>query len=173
MKKLLPIILFIISQMLLGQIAIAPSVGDGTSGNPYQIASLENLYWIAESSTRWGYNYIQTANIDASETASWFSDGTGGYFGWKAIGEITSAFTGSYNGNGRTIDGLYINRAGSDYQGLFGHTSGAAISNIGLKNVVIAGRHYVGGLIGYSYNNSNVTNCYCTGAFQVAGTLVA
>ena len=32
--------------------AYAPSKGDGTIGNPYQIANLGNLYWIAVENTR-------------------------------------------------------------------------------------------------------------------------
>ncbi len=164
MKKLLLIFVCLISQLLFGQTATAPSSGDGTSGDPYQITSLENLYWIGENSSRWGYYYIQTADIDASETASWFSNGSGGYYGWTSIGNNPNYFTGSYNGNVHTIDGLYINRPGSDYQGLFGGAYEATISNLGVKNAVITGRHYAGGLVGYNYNNSTVTNCYFTGS---------
>jgi hypothetical protein len=72
---------FLISSTLVAQTAVAPSVGNGTEANPYQIASLENLYWIAASNTvvpnpnqtvRWSRNYIQIADIDASETENWF-----------------------------------------------------------------------------------------------------
>ncbi len=47
----------------LAQTATAPAAGDGLPGNPYQIASLENLYWIAEDPGRWDKHYIQTEDI--------------------------------------------------------------------------------------------------------------
>ncbi len=149
--------------MVFGQTSTAPSAGDGTSGNPYQIASLENLYWVAENSSRWGYYYIQTANIDATPTEGWFSDGSGGFYGWVPIGNSTTPFTATYNGNGNSIDGLYINRTVGDYQGLFGNASGATISNLGVRNVDINGRYYIGGLAGQS-SSTNINNCYSTGS---------
>ncbi len=52
---------------LLGQTAIAPAAGDGSSGNPYQITSIENLYWLSQQEGNsdgvnlyWTRNYIQT-----------------------------------------------------------------------------------------------------------------
>ncbi|HDQ44497.1 MAG TPA: hypothetical protein ENN17_03215, partial [bacterium] len=61
--------------ILSAQTATAPASGNGSSGSPYEIASLENLYWIAatdvevpapDRATRWAAHYLQTANIDAS-----------------------------------------------------------------------------------------------------------
>ena len=174
MKKLLLIIVCLITITANGQTPIAPTSGDGTIANPYQITTIQNLYWITESSSRWSYHYIQTENIDASETANWFSDGAGGYYGWQPIGkDYVGDFTGTYDGSGFSIYGMYINRTSEDYQGLFGRTNGATISNLGLENVEIHGRHYTGGLVGYSFNNTTVNNCYSigdvTGSWHVGG----
>jgi hypothetical protein len=59
----------------MAQTAIAPA-GSGTAGNPYQIATLENLYWIAAPDgtpgvtpnrvARWAAHSIQTADIDGT-----------------------------------------------------------------------------------------------------------
>jgi hypothetical protein len=87
---------------VLGASGILPIAGDGSSGNPYQIATLENLYWIAENSSRWSLHYKQTADLDASSTNS----GSG----WSPIGNETTKFTGTYDGGGYTINSLYINR---------------------------------------------------------------
>jgi hypothetical protein len=68
MKRLTSCCLPVIALVLLSvaravaQTATAPAAGDGSSGNPYQIASLENLYWIAVDASRWNKHYIQTAN---------------------------------------------------------------------------------------------------------------
>ena len=47
-------------------------------------------------------------------------------------------------------------------QGLFGHVSWAStIKNMGLENVDVNGKDYIGGLVGD--NNGYITNCYATG----------
>jgi hypothetical protein len=137
---------------------ISPEVpsGDGTSGNPYQIASLQNLLWIGEQSDRWNKFYIQTENIDFLSCANAGA-------GWLPIGNATTQFTGNYDGKGHTINGLFINRAATDHVGLIGYANGAVISNLGLTNVDITGRDRVGGLVGTNFGNSRITNCFVSG----------
>ncbi len=156
MKRTILLIVYLVAQTIFGQTATAPSAGNGSSGDPYQIASLENLYWIAENTGRWGFHYKQTADIDASSTSGWFSNQ-----GWDKIGNSSTKFTGSYDGQGFKIDGLYINRNTST-QGLFGFTNGAEIKNLGLTNVNITGTSQVGGLSGEA-QSTPITNCYVTG----------
>jgi|GEM_PF-1223443 len=161
-------------------IAVCPSAGDGTSGDPYQIASLENLYWIEapesevpvpDRYSRYSSYYIQTSDIDASPTRTWNPDGSGGYFGWDPIGNTTSEvyFSGNYNGNGHKINGLYINRAQSDETGteigLFALLEVARISNLGITELDITAYGYAGGLCGHSWN-STISNCYTTGTLN-------
>jgi len=130
----------------------APAGGDGTSGNPYQIATLNNLYWISVYPDEWDKHYIQIADIDASSTATW-----NGGDGFLPIGD----FTGSYNGQDHTIDALFIDRASMGHVGLFGFTNGAEIDGIGVTNADITGDGYVGGLVGWNNNilthNVNIT----------------
>lgn len=158
--------------------AVAPA-GSGTQADPYQIATLANLYWISASDAevpsptqaiRWTKYYIQTANIDASSTATWFPNGSGGYYGWSPIGDALNDFTGHYNGMSFTIRGLRIYRNNQDFIGLFRAIgAGAVISNIGLINILIRGHYNVGGLSG-RMTNGTVTNCYTTG--YISATLV-
>jgi hypothetical protein len=174
MKKLLLLSIFLSVNLLFGQTATAPSAGDGSAGNPYQIATLNNLYWIAANTSRWANHYIQTSTIDASSTTTWFSNGSGGYYGWIPIGNTSTKFTGSYNGGGYTIDGLYINRSSTDCIGFIGFTAGANISNIGLSNVSILGKWSVGGLVGVN-ELSTISNSYSTGSvtgvYNIGGLL--
>lgn len=118
-------------------IATAPTVGDGSSGTPYEIATLENIYWIAADSTRWASHYIQTGNIDATDTSTWDSGA-----GWMPIGNSTTKFTGSYDGGGYTISNLYINRPGTSYVGLFGYIDA---SYKYFQNIVLDGGSITGG----------------------------
>ena len=107
MKKLLTnslVVLFAMSISLMAQSSEQPS-GSGTEGDPYQIDTLNNLYWITQNSGEWDAYYIQTANIDASSSSSWDSNA-----GFTPIGNSSTQFTGSYDGDGYTIDSLFINR---------------------------------------------------------------
>ena len=157
---------------------VAPS-GSGTEAKPWQMATLANLYWLQATdglvpspgrAARYMAYYAQTANIDASSTATWFPNGSGGYYGWSPIGAASNNFFGHYNGMAFTINGLYINRPGEDMVGLFGViNSGAVISNVGLTKAAISGANYVGGMFGI-IENGTVTNSYTTGT--VTGGMV-
>jgi hypothetical protein len=153
-KQFLLLALFLVSVTgLWAQTATAPTVGDGSESSPYEIASLDNLYWLSENSNVWGDYFIQTADIDASASSTW-DDGAG----FNTIGEDGDAFTGSYNGKGYTIKGLSINRPSSENIGLFGECYGA-LDSIGLINTSVIGGSYVGALVGYAPGVS-IGNCY-------------
>ena len=141
-------------------------IGSGTGVDPYQIATLSNLFWISENDSRWGFDYIQIADIDASGTSTWYPDGLGGYYGWSVIGNDYIKFTGSYNGQGYELSGIYLNRASENNQGLFGYTSGASIQNLGVINATIIGLENVGALIGSAWDNSNIIKCYTSGSVK-------
>ena len=145
------------------QTATQPS-GSGTVSDPYQIATLNNLYWITQDTSRWGKVYRQSADIDASSTTTWASGK-----GFPPIGNETRLFSGSYDGQSYKISSLFINKPSTVMVGLFGRTDGATISNVKLENVNISGDAstgglYVGGLIGYETGRSTATNCSSSGS---------
>ena len=131
-------------------------IGDGSDVNPYEIASLENLAWLMYNDTVWDKKFIQTNDINASETIEW-QDSTG----FNPIGSSSIKFSGIYNGKGYEIDSLCINRETKNYIGLFGYTNDSQIDSIGLTNVDIKGNTYVGGIVGYQIGTIN--SCYVTG----------
>lgn len=111
-----------------------------------------------------GYDkkYIQVANIDLSG----HSDGEG----WTPIGnDYSSRFRGLFNGNRYKITGLTINRPETDYVGLFGYTSGATISDVGLIDNNVTGSHEVGGLVGRTEGGTTISNSYTTGSVTGSG----
>jgi len=155
------------STVVFSQTATAPSTGDGSSGTPYQIASLENLYWISQDDTRWDKHYIQTASIDASGSSSW--DSNQGFTPIGTAGTEGTEFSGSYDGDGYTITGIYISRDASS-MGLFGYTQGAEFKNMGLINVNVTSTLFgfacgalCGQLLGSSGDLASITDCYITG----------
>jgi hypothetical protein len=135
--------------------------GSGTSVDPYLIATLNSLSWITQNPGTWGSYFRQTANINASSTSMW--DGGNGFL---PIGNDITSFTGHYDGDGHTIDSLFISRSSTDYIGLFGITNNAEIKNIGLTNVNITGGSAVGGVVGYNNEFSTVNNCFSTGSIN-------
>lgn len=90
---------------------------------------------------------------------------------WTAIGtyiDVTTniPFIGTFDGDGHTISGIYINKTGTEmtdcYQGLFGYSKGT-IKNVGVINSTIYGYYSIGGVVGYC-NSGIVQNCYNTGS---------
>lgn len=153
------IILFLLVTIILMGNASAFVGGDGSVGNPYQVATLEDLQQCASFVNK---HYIQMNDIDATPTATWNSN-TG--FMPISIGS-TFKFTGSYDGQNHTIDGLFIGRT-ANYQALFGYTDGATIKNLKLTNVDIRGGSYTGGLVGYTYN-TKILNVGVEGSVETA-----
>lgn len=170
-RSLIIITIFLVSLGCYAQSAEAPGSGDGSLANPYTIASLENLYWIAAHYTRWQSHYIQTANIDASSTSTWF-----GGAGWPMIGSNAYPFSGSFNGQGYTIDGITINSS-VGWVGFFGVTIQSSIENVHLTNINVAStasNNGAGGLAG-SAASCNISNCSTTGTItstRLAGGLI-
>ncbi|NIA11064.1 MAG: hypothetical protein GWP10_15385, partial [Nitrospiraceae bacterium] len=160
MKKLFSLsILFLFLAILTAssQTATPPASGDGSIGNPYQIATLDNLYWLSQTSSEWNKNFLQTADIDAPSTSGW--DGGNGF---SPIGNPTTPFTGKYHGQGHLIKSLTIDRSGDSRVGLFGYAENALIDSLGLTDVNIRGSDYVGGIAGNS-RSSYINYCFCSG----------
>ena len=145
----------------------SPFEGSGSNGDPYQISTAAQLARLAElvnagtaPYAEAGKFYLLMNDLDLSGYASGE--------GWVPIGKNTSpytAFKGSFNGNGKTITGLTINRPGTDYQGLFGYLDAPAaeLKNLGVAGASISGKSYVGGVAGY-INSGTVQNCFVNGS---------
>jgi len=149
--------------------------GDGTVSNPYQISTAEDLADLATLVNAGGNASLNTYYIVINDID--LSDYTLGE-GWVPIGKIDIVtddcrFRGNFDGNGKIISNLFINRR-EDYQGLFGCILGATIKNLSLENCDVIGNESVGGVAG-DVTVSNVTNCHAsgvvTGGFKTGGVL--
>lgn len=166
-------------ELIITQVATPPAVGDGSETNPYEIETLENLYWISQNPAWWNAYYIQTSDIDASSTTTWTSAEGDGF---PPIGTETDPFCGTYNGNNHIISNLYINKD-ADYIGLFGYlgtsSDHASLKNIILENVNIsctsgAAWYAAGALAGY-FEYGTIDSCYSSGTINAdegAGGLI-
>jgi len=158
------------------------------------IANAHQLQLIGMNATTLAANYTLANNINMTELMTQASGHWKIAAGFVPVGgDAATPFTGSFDGRGHTITGLYIDRTATDYVGLFGYTAfGSSVRNVGLTDVLINGSSFVGGLVGQnigtianSYvtgnvsgntdvgglvgsNNGSITNSYATGA--VSGT---
>ena len=161
-----------------------PTHGDGTAENPYQISSAAELYWFAElvngsltdgtlqntaacakltADITVNSNLLSSLNIWDGEV--WNSET---FTSWTPIGkkdenEDENGYIGTFDGDGKTVSGLFLNDSNADYVGLFGLIgSGGTVKNVGVVDSYFKARYRVGGLCGENYWGT-ISNCYNTG----------
>ncbi|MCU0431638.1 MAG: hypothetical protein MUF42_16880 [Cytophagaceae bacterium] len=144
------------------------SGGSGTAGDPYRIANKSDLKYISEHDNTWAFHFRQTADIVF--TAADFQAGGDHYefgFGFRPIAITSQRFTGSYDGNGHTIENLLINRPTYNLVGLFGTIhSTSTINNVHLVNATITGGDKTAALVAESFGT--VVNCSSSGTVNGA-----
>ena len=127
-------------------------LGSGTEEDPYRISTVTDIECLGYRTDDWDSNIILEKNIDLSGNI--FSHSLFAHGGY---------FTGSFDGNGKVINNLYIQSPAVYYVGLFYRLgSGGVVKNLGLKNMDVTGYCYVGGLCGYS--EGDISQCYAIGS---------
>ena len=154
-----------------------------TAGDaPYQISTGRELVYLAQlvndGNNFSGKTIVLTANIDLSLICYAANGETGAAeVNWTPIG-VGSAnakeqkpFSGTFDGQGHTISGLYINNSLQD-QGLFGYIDKSAIvQNLIVTGSVTTSKEYTGGIVGRSpRNKGTVRNCGFYGTVTATGT---
>ena len=149
--------------------------GSGTETDPYQISTAAGLIWfrdIVNGSNGQTPNHgacavlmndivLNDGTFDANGTYTRGSSNTAPEK-WTPIGKYTddndkTPYTGTFDGQGHTIKGLYVNSASDAYVGLFGCLEGAAVRNLTVDGYV-QGCNTVGGIAGYA-SNAAIENC--------------
>ncbi|MDR2595424.1 MAG: hypothetical protein LBC87_11700 [Fibromonadaceae bacterium] len=102
------------------------------------------------------------ANIMLNDTANWKNwESSPPKNKWIPIGTRENRFHGTFNGNGFTIGGIYVNNSKNE-QGLFGAIDiKGEVKNLGVVASYIKGEYKVGGIAGI--NLGKIYNCYFTG----------
>ena len=181
MKKLL-VLVFAIA-LCLGVLCVGASASGSEPplvNGAYQLDSADDLFWFAEqvNGGETGINAVLTADITINENVL-NEDGelnADDLTQWtpicgKEIGNfVYTKYTGTFDGGGHSISGLYYNGDG-DYAGLFGFVgSGGRVQNVKVTDSYISnseGTGRTGGVCGY--NNGTITNCCNTGAVTGSG----
>ena len=143
----------------------------------YEISNASQLYWFAEYVNKGNTSAkaVLKENIEVNKNVldadGKLSTNASGYLSWTPIGNEASPYTGTFDGNGKTISGLYFDNNSTSYVGLFGYVgSGGAISNVGVVDSYINGLEYLGGVCGY--NNGTIKNSYYDNIAYSSGSAV-
>ena len=131
----------------------------------YQIGSPDELMWF-DKNAKLNDSAVLTADIIINEDVK---GDASGLYAWTPVGAGTSTttrYTGSFDGQGHTISGLYV--SASKYVGMFGYAEkGSKISNLTISNSVIkASGNNAGAIAGYA---DIIENCHVTESVEVTG----
>lgn len=146
--------------------AASPNFGGGTGSeaNPFLITSAAELAHLAvlvngvsspyvEPDPQSGKYFRLACDIDL--------DGKE----WTTIGK-SSTFSGTFDGGGHSIDGLYIGSS-FQYAGLFGSIDGAKVMNFNISgNISTGGSYYTGMVCASIKSRSSVVDCHSTGTIS-------
>ena len=161
-------------------------VADGATGDtaedPYIIENVEELYGFAVLSrtNTFAGKFIKLSddiedgilNLNPGESAEVWAEGTAASLPWYSIGTSSKRFAGHFDGNGKTISGIYMNQDNS-YLGLFAATeTGSTITNLRLTNSYINytgdGTANTGSIVGDL--RGDMTNVYSDAIVNSNGT---
>ena len=114
---------------------VNPIEGKGSLENPYQIAHPNHFEFVRENLSS---HFKLILNLDLEENKN-----------FKPIGSQKNPFEGTFDGGGKIIRNLKIQRPNEYGVGLFGYAQeGSVIRNVRLENIDIQGKQCVGGLLG-------------------------
>lgn len=143
--------------------------GNGTQASPYLINDSADMIslstYINSGNSTIGKYFKLNNDIDLVNVSNFVPIG-----GWNTSGSYTNSnnqFRGDFNGNGKIIKNLTINKdtsnSSNERVGLFGYIgNGAKVYNLGVVNASIRGNNGVGILCGYA-NTAVISRCYSTG----------
>lgn len=132
----------------------------------YLISSPDELMWF-DKNAKMTDSAKLLADITINEDVSG-SDATSQKYKWTPLGTDSSKYTGTFDGNGHTISGLYINSTAAN-TGMFGRIgSSAVVKNLTLADSVIRStKNYTGAITGYIDDAASVTNCHTKNSVQI------
>ncbi len=168
-----PFYVVLVFSFFISPAAWSYTSGQGTEAEPYEIANLNDLLELAETTDDYSSYFILTADIDMTSAGSFQKaviapdTSSSNYF-------QGSAFNGVFDGNGHIIRNLIIDpNEGNDYLGLFGYAgyypNSAQITDLGVEAIIInsgTGHASVGALVGEMYNGQ-IKRCFSTGSISL------
>ena len=151
----------------------------------YSIANGNQLAWFAENAQSTD-NAVLTNDIYLNSffeadgvtfDADWYENGTEGANNWfnYRIGDAT-AYSGTFDGKGKTIYGLYINSNDGALGGMFKSINGGTVKDLNIAGAcVLASRNYTtstnpgASVLAYQLDNGTIDNVSVDGLIKATG----
>lgn len=134
---------------------ITPTEPSTDADGVYQIGTAAELYWFANAVN--SGNNSASAKLTESITVNdsllalleYDAEGNvtngGSFISWTPICR-TGYYTGTFDGNGKSVSGLFFDDSTVNYVGLFGYIGSGKITNVSIADSYIRGKQYVGGV---------------------------
>ena len=87
---------------------------------------------------------------------------------WTPIGTDTTPFSGTFDGNNRTIKNLKVDNSALVNAGLFGYTRDSTIQNLEINNAYVNAKSQAGALAGNAFRGT-VSRCNVDGVIHIEG----
>ena len=154
--------------------------GDGKKDNVYEISNAGQLYWFAAlvngklPDTEKNANANAILKKDIIVNSDVVVDGvlakdTSGFRSWTPIGDYNN-YGGVFDGQGHTVNGLYINDTNKSLVGLCSVLDDSGcIKNLGIEDSYFNVNSLVGGVA--AHNCGTITDCYCNGVLVANSTV--
>lgn len=180
-------LLIITASVCPGLTALAAGTVPSLVGGVYQIGTADELRWFADA-VNGGTQSIKgklTADISLNSEGSTENK-------WTPIGSESTPFKGTFDGDGHTVSGVYIDST-ADCVGFFGSVAlpyeapadmpevinsefvlqhyTASIKNLNIENATVKGGYSVGGIVGYA-ENLGISDCSFSGTVVGTGNSV-
>lgn len=185
MKKVCAMLVFAFIYMMTcgaqtpwdGSVAGSYDGGDGTPGNPYQIATAEQLALFAYDINN-GENseahFVLTddINLNGAGGQMWTAAGTVKVTWLNQINYVVEPafpFMGVFDGDGHVISDMHVDNA--DVIGLFGCTYSAKVRNLIIENASVTQGASAGIVVGEAFN-TDIEGCTVSGEVRAYGNKV-
>lgn len=130
-----------------------PPLDDGY----YLISDLSELDWFAQQVNSGNTDINARLTSDIFINMHFYDESN--IYKWTPIGNYTHKYSGTFDGDNHTINGVYIDEWTLTNAGFFGVIKDAEIKNLNFKNTYILGNNIVGGVCG---ENEGGTISHCS-----------
>ncbi|MBQ4556173.1 MAG: dockerin type I repeat-containing protein [Clostridia bacterium] len=132
--------------------------------NAAVITSADDMLTLMNTPSMWADSYTLTKDIDLSDAVSGLAQ--------APIGNTSTPFTGTFDGDGYSINGLSLTDYTTNYVALFGYVSNATIKNLTVSGTVSSTGSYVAGVVG-GVDGASITVRNCINRCTVSGGVSA
>lgn len=137
------------------------AAGTGTGGSPFEICTATQLNAIGSTVADWSKSFILKGDINMTSVT------------YNQIGNDATAFTGTFDGNYKTISNLTHGGTGTnDSSGFIGRQQGGTIKRLKLTSLTMnSTKQNVGGLVGL-LDSGTISQCFVQGTISSSSSVV-